>query len=310
MFSRFRKETRPLQLYGKLPIAKDYLRVGGGQGTGLQLRDWLDQGFSSTAERGSAPEFPWAARFLMPGEGDEPLMGCAWPSSDEGGHRRFPFVVYIERRRRALLSSFAEGMGSLQEVWAKLEGFHAACDNYPDGQSFLAAMRGHEIDVEEGDDTIPARINLEAWTSAMWPSEGQEGLVRTLASLRRLADDRYPGPLRLPLSGDLASAAQVHGWWTALAEVKLLGAGDVPTVFFPGGAQDGEEPAFAVFFRGRLRPGDAAWVSSARGQSNLGTGDFCIGGARLAGEVQPASENAPSLAESIRGALVSARSRS
>ena len=34
MFSFLRKESVALQLYGKLPLAKDYLRIGCGQGAG------------------------------------------------------------------------------------------------------------------------------------------------------------------------------------------------------------------------------------------------------------------------------------
>ena len=40
-FDRFRRESPQLQLYGKLPLAKDYLRVGASKGAGLDLRDWL-----------------------------------------------------------------------------------------------------------------------------------------------------------------------------------------------------------------------------------------------------------------------------
>ena len=46
MLSRFRKEVASVELYGKLPIAKDYLRIGCGEGAGLAFRDFLDQAIS------------------------------------------------------------------------------------------------------------------------------------------------------------------------------------------------------------------------------------------------------------------------
>ena len=309
MFSRFRKESCPLQLYGKLPIAKDYLRIGAGGGAGRELRDWLDQGFSSTAERGNAPEFPWPLRFLVSLDGSEPLMGCGWSSSDAGGHRRFPFVAFIERRRRALLSEFSAGLAECRETWTNIESRHDTFQAFSEGRALLDGMRGVEIEITTDGETQTERIDLSNWTSALWPAEGQEGLVDTLARLQRLAKERHQGPIRLPLVSDLSHAAQVHAWWSAMTEIKLLPPGQLPTLFFPLPGPLGDEPAFATFLRGPLRPPDVAWISSARGSTRLGTGDLCGGDVRRAGEVQPVSENAPTLADSMRGALVSARSR-
>ena len=81
MLNRFRKEIAPIELYGKLPIAKDYLRIGGGTGAGIALRDWLDQGFSSRVERGAVPTLAWPGRFLIGGFSGEPTSNDASTSS-------------------------------------------------------------------------------------------------------------------------------------------------------------------------------------------------------------------------------------
>ena len=65
MLSRFRREIAAVELYGKLPIAKDYLRVGGGEESGLALRDWLDRGFSPTSDAEHRPLLAWPGRFVL-----------------------------------------------------------------------------------------------------------------------------------------------------------------------------------------------------------------------------------------------------
>lgn len=309
MFERFRKETPALQLYGKLPLAKDYLRVGASKGTARTFRDWLDGAFSTRAVRGGAPSFPWPARFVIGVVEDEPLMGCAWPSSDQGGERPFPFALFLERRRKALLAGFHDSMEVLVEAWTRLDGCYAARANFADGESFLAGMRGLEIEISGSDPAGSQRIEWESWTSALWPGEGHDGLLQTLSSLSHLGREGHRGPLRLPLVGDLPVVPQVNAWWTALVALQLFTTDSVPTVFFPQGEVATEEPAFAVFFRRALRMDDAIWINSARGQSNQGQGDYCIGGPHLAGECEPVSESVPGLSESMRGALASARAR-
>jgi hypothetical protein len=87
-------ENAALQLYGKLPLAKDYLRIGCGDGAGRDLREWLDRTFGTGRDQLVLHE---PLRFIGQGE-KEPLQGILWPSSDAGGLRLFPFTLFVERR--------------------------------------------------------------------------------------------------------------------------------------------------------------------------------------------------------------------
>ncbi|MFO1052661.1 MAG: TagF domain-containing protein [Planctomycetota bacterium] len=309
MFDRFLKESQQVQLYGKLPLAKDYLRVGAGKGSGRALREWLDAAFSSRAARATAPSLPWPARFVLGAVPDEPIMGCAWPSSDQGGERPFPFAVFVERRRKALLQAFGHAFAGLPEIWSGLEDCYARRLEFRDGESFLAGMRGREITIRGAERTPAERIRWESWIGALWPEGPTEGLIALLVSLGRLAVEGGKTPVRLPMVGDLPGLPQVFCWWTVLCALGLVGSSELISLFCPASTIEGDEHAFCTFFRAPLRVDDVAWVSSARGQANLGRGDYCVGTPRFAGESDPAPEGAPSLAESMRGALASARAR-
>ena len=309
MFDRFRKESQALQLYGKLPLAKDYLRVGASKGAGRELREWLDDAFSSRAISGSAPSFPWPARFVIGASNGDPVMGIAWPSSDQGGERAFPFAVFVERRRKALTSAFGEGLLELCRVWAELDECHSSSRDYADGQSFLAGMRGREVEITARPVPGPPGISLDAWANAIWPEAGQEGLVELFVSLSRLGKEDYRGPLRLPLVAGLPIVSQVHGWWSALVFLALLPEAALPTAFFPVASGQDEEPVFVSFFRSSIRLDDAAWISSARTATNLGAGDFAIEHCAMVDPSEPTPERSSRLAESMRGALATARGR-
>lgn len=309
IFERFLRENQAVQLYGKLPLAKDYLRVGANKGNARALREWLDAAFSTRASQSGVTRFPWPARFVIGDGADEPVMGSVWPSSDTGGERPFPFAVFLERRRKPLANSFAEGFRGLREVWSRLEDCYEQRGEFRDGESFLAGMRGREIPIRSEAHESLERIRWETWTGVLWPDEPNEGLVRVLTSLHRLSNERGHAPIRLPLVGDLPGLPQVHAWWSALVGTRLCPPTEVPTVFFPRAAIDADESAFCVFFRAPLRAEDALWLNSARGQANLGRSDFCVGLPRFAGEAEPATDAMATLADSMRGALASARAR-
>lgn len=310
MLSRFRKETAALELYGKLPIAKDYLRVGGGTGAGIALRDWLDQGFSSRVEKDSPPTVAWAGRFLISGYGGDPIMGCSWPSSDSGGLRPFPFTAFIERRRKTIASEWAAGGAALRPLWVEIQGAYSAHRSYADGNGYLTAMRGIEIDMSAHPEQPVQQVDFDAWVNTLWPDERVDGLVHALAEIGRLAGKKHTGPIRLPLVGDLPKVSQVHAWWFAMCELGLLHRGELPTVFFPQVETDGQAASFATFFLGPLDPSHQVWIGPPRSAAEsgaLGPGDLAQSALRIAGDARPASEATPPLFESLRGPLISAR---
>lgn len=305
MLSRFRKEVAEVELYGKLPIAKDYLRVGGGEGSGIAFRDWMDRGFSPTRGGEHRPTLAWPGRFIVADHSGDPLMGCSWPSSDSGGLRPFPFAAFLSRRRKPLLAAWEDGGVTLRPLWDQLTGVFTAHRSYGDGQSYLAAMRGRSTSIAKPAKSSPQRVDFDLWFSTAWPEGGQEELVDVLAALKRLAPRE--GPIRLPVVAGLPVIPQVHAWWIALTELGLLSADEVPTAFFPLHGEDLTAPHFVAFFTGPLHPSDQPWLAAPA--SKLGPGDFATPVVRAVADVPPVSEATPPLAESMRGPLISARAR-
>ena len=305
MLSRFRREIAAVELYGKLPIAKDYLRVGGGEESGLALRDWLDRGFSPTSDAEHRPLLAWPGRFVLGALGGDPVMGCCWPSSDSGGLRPFPFSAFISRRRKPLLSAWEHGGADLRPLWEQLVGVFTAHRSYGDGGSFLASMRGQSIPVPKPSGTSPQRVDFDLWVSAAFPEGGQDQLVDILTALRALP--RQEDPIRLPLVAGLPAIPQVHAWWVALTELGLCPQGQVPNVFFPLQGGETMAPQFATFLTGPLRSDHQPWLAPP--ESKLGPGDHAPHAIRAVEDFAPVSEATPPLAESMRGPLISARAR-
>lgn len=308
MFTRFRKEVAAIELYGKLPIAKDYLRIGGGNGAGIALRDWVDQGFSTLGDRDAPPTLAWPGRFVVGHYSGDPLMGCSWPSSDSGGLRPFPFTAFMARRRRVLSTDWAAGATALRPLWEQLMGVHTAHRSFGDGQSFLTAMRGKEVLIA----SVPAqdreRVDFDLWVETLWPDGGGDELVDLLVALTHLAKLRWAGPIRLPLVAGLPSIPQVHAWWGVLVELQLVDRSGVPTMFFPVGGDVGPTAHFVTFLLGPLDPSQQAWLAPPT--STLGTGDHAIAVLRIVHDHVPPSEATPPLSDSLRGPLISARARS
>lgn len=305
MLSRFRKEVAAVELYGKLPIAKDYLRVGGAEENGIAFRDWLDRGFSPTRGGEHRPSLAWPGRFIISDHLGDPLMGCCWPSGDSGGLRPFPFTTFLSRRKKPLLAAWEDGGVALRPLWEEMTGVFTAHRSYGDGESYLAAMRGRSLSIPKPDEGPPQRVDFTAWVSSVWPEGGQEELVDVLAALKRRG--AHEGPIRLPIVAGLPTVPQVHAWWLALTELELLSTEEVPTAFFPLRDDELSAPLFVAFFRGPLQPSDQSWLAAP--DSKLGPGDFASRVIRAVADAPPVSEATPPLAESMRGPLISARSR-
>jgi hypothetical protein len=303
MFSFRKKDAAPLQVYGKLPLAKDYLRIGCSQGGALALRGWLDQAFSGSAEKSAQPVLPWPMRFLL--GGPAPLIGCAWPSSDAGGLRRFPFAMMVDRKKRALQDDLRADWSSCETTWRRLEELHRDNASRADGRDFLAALRGVQVDPSEPE--VPERVQLEAWTKGLFGEEGERGLSALLEALRGV-DAGARQPIRLPLVSDLPPTVQVQAWWGILRELRLAGSEGTPSLFFPQPGSAGTEPAYVTAFTGPLGVADAEWLTSLSAVP-LAESDLAPRTACTLGESAPTHENLPPLVDSLRGVLVGLRGR-
>jgi hypothetical protein len=270
-----RKETPSLQLYGKLTLAKDYLRIRCAEGEAKHLRAWLDESFSTSADEGGQPEPAGPMRFVL--DGKVPVQGSFWPSSDAGGLRRFPIVFLVERKRRPFLEDFGVGWAKAAAAWTSLEALYAGHSRFEDGQSFLAAMRREELAFK---DLVPEDVAVDAvaWSRALWPEEGARALIPLFDRLRQLRSEGGREPIRLPLVANLSPAVQVNGWWQILVEAGLLSSDELPRVFFTQLRNDADEPAFATFFRAPLRTTDTAWIGRVSDEP-LGATDLALANA-------------------------------
>ena len=311
MFGFRSKESPSLELYGKLPLAKDYLRVGCGEGSGRELREWMDRAFGSARNPASQPVLREPLRFLGQTH-DEPLQGCLWPSSDEGGKRSFPFALFVERRRKPLLSDLEAGLARADRLWLELEALRDSAALSTDGASFLEPLRGRELEVHALEPRAVRCASWEDWLAALWPNEQHEGLNRVLAQIRVLAREDRGGPWRLPLARALPLLDQVLAWNAVLVELGAHSKDRLTTMFFPASAgppgRSLLEPAFAVLSSSPLSS-DAVAGLLPQGEERLGPRD-------LSGSIEP-HEREPSgereatapLRHSLRGVLASVRAR-
>jgi type VI secretion system ImpM family protein len=318
------KEAPALQAYGKLPLAKDYLRVGAGEGCGREFREWLDLAFSGQTSLGAPIALPWPARFVVaPGASsrNEPLLGTMWPSSDTGGLRRFPFALFVERKRKALVEAVSHGLAGQHAWWEAIERHWSAREQAADGQAFLGALRGKSIEPgaaeRDGDGEDVEHVAWQEWTAALWPSAQHATIADALRAVAELARKRAAGPLRLPLVEDLPMVEQAGAWTRALAELGWLERGELPSLLlFPrdGEASGGQAPlpAFLLVSRAPLSPALVAWLTLPAGSAPLASvpsaSDLIDGTPRKS---RPgALRRGPPLSDSMLGALASFRARS
>lgn len=229
-------ERPPLQAYGKLPLAKDYLRVAASEGSARRLRDWLDRGFGGAGPAGG-PEGP--QRFLI--GGDEPLQGLLWPSHDAGGLRRFPFALFVARRARTLRGELERRAAACVAWWERLEQIHGGAGSFTDEAQLLAAWRALRVEAAEPAANVaaggePARLD------AIGPGLEGAGLADALASASRAAARREPW--RLPLAADQPLTEQSLAWLALLAARGLLDVRRSFAAFIP--AEGAATPALLV----------------------------------------------------------------
>lgn len=293
-----------LQLYGKLPIAKDYLRIGCGGGSALAFREWLDRAFSTDVGGSRGPTLPWPMHFLVGTEGRDVLVGTLWNSADAGGERAFPFTLFVRRSRGAarkdLESSLVEGVS----LWEELERVRERIDDYREGRELLRGERGRLVrGRSRGGDASP--VSLEDWLAALWPERGLDGVRE---AVEELAAEVAAGNLharRLPLAPRRSVVEQARAWLLLLERAGSRARSGVPTLFVPQlwpgelRGEASEEPRWMTVHLSPLRPTDVELLSRGEASPAHSTLDL---------ESHPAPPTAAcavekALVESLRDAL-------
>ncbi len=302
------QESPALQLYGKLPVAKDYLRIGCGDGSGRDLREWLDRAFGTVREAAQQPVLNEPLRFLGL-DPKEPLQGYLWPSSDAGGLRSFPFTLFVERRRRSLAADFDAGLAEAEGVWRMLAEMRERCLEFSDGRELLEEHRGRELEIGPDDRVESEPADFDAWVGALWPAEGLDGLFEVFEKVGALARERYAGPYRMPLVRELSLRDQVIGWTSLLTALGALPEDELPTLFFPPRSlAPPPDAASVVVSRRPLADDQVAWLT-ATGEDALGSADFTRGHDGAPPGVSSPTQGGSRLREALKGALVSFGSR-
>lgn len=298
-FGQPRRDALPVQLYGKLPLAKDFLRQCGARDAGARVRAWLDGAYGGAEPR----ELAWPADFLLtPRDGDS-AQGSVWPSADAGGLRRFPFALWVVRRRRAVDEDFDEQQRTWSSPWGELRAVRAEADRCADGRSLLARMSARAVDPGRRVPVEAAPVRQETWTESLWPGRGLDGLVEALRRLAALRAELRGGPLRLPLVGDLPFEPQVVAWLASLRSIGLAPPRGLPSLVLPQGDPGADRAAFLVVCDGPLGPHLGPWLAPPT-DGGLGVADLAEPRPARAGSAEPAPESLPSLAASLRGTLL------
>lgn len=313
MFGFLRHECPPLQLYGKLPLAKDYLRLGMGEGAALALREWLDATFSGGAARGNPPELAWPTRFMIGDAWRGCLQGILTPSADAGGLRAFPFLMCVERKRKAVLADLQADLAGAASIWAQLCEHRQRSVAHADGKALLAATRGAQIDLQKAAPVPMAGVAAEAWLQGLWPGAGREGFEADLERLHAVAATGADTPVRLPLLPGCSQRQQVLTWLEVLERLGLLAPAVCPTLFFPeshapqavlpGAVEAAPSTPFMTVFRSPATTAHGAWLQAARADESLGEADLAGGRPLPQANAAPTSEGLPPLAASLRSAV-------
>ena len=293
-------EVPSLQLYGKLPVARDYLRIGCGDAAAQAFRDWLDGTFGTAREGDETLELARPVRFFGWSE-RAPIQGCLWPSSDAGQHRRFPFALLVERHRATLEKELGEGnLEKSEPLWQRLADLRERCLDAESGEALLRTFRGSDVNLGDMQPSEGSAADYGAWIDALWPGEGEDGLRETVEALRSLASARYAGPLRLPLVTGLPLRDQAVAWVRVLRLLGVLDATTLPTLFLPLASlyASGEPEALLVSPRALTGP-EVVWLTAPVDGPSLGTADLA---AEVGAAVLDAS-SAPDADRWLRDAL-------
>lgn len=303
LFRRKESWPLPLHLYGKHPVAKDYLRVGCGQGGPRGMREWLDAGFSSGAGPGAVRPLAGPTRFVFGDAWGAALVGTLWPSSDAGGERVFPLAMFVERRVATLAQEFEQGMGRLGGIWRVLDDLYGQLETYGSGGSLLQALRGRAIEEREVEDAGEDALEASTWLEALWPGRGRNGLFDVLDLAAAWKREGYSGPVRVPFVTGAPMCAQAQAWAMLLTRALKDPKKTPPSLVFP--APTAEGALHGVWFQRSPTPADARWLLAGEAFESKTAGEAWDGSERVLGGALSAPEGTPRLVDSLRADAIS-----
>ncbi|MBK8597351.1 MAG: type VI secretion system-associated protein TagF [Holophagales bacterium] len=230
-------ENYALNLYGKLPIYKDFISSGFTEEGAKEFRDWLGNGFSrrwSVLEEYKGDDIPVHTFLLALPGGKRTVAGALWGSHDEGGLRQFPFTIFSVLPQGRPASDPFVGLSFL-EVFAEKADFIRR--NFLHGRtvaSFYESFRGARIEVPvkrpariaEGVEKEAKGVVLGDFAESLFGANAVDEWPRFLSRLKTAcghAQGQGAGALRIPLGNLLPAELQVQIWLTWLEGEGSMG---------------------------------------------------------------------------------------
>jgi hypothetical protein len=249
----------PISLFGKLPIAPDFLRRRCLGGAGAAFREWL----SAVEASGDGVRAAWRLLHLAEGYPEAVLAQVA-PSVDATGTRRFPLALYASVPRRGLGSGAAEGVSNAVPAWCDLAEVARSLESASIAE-LDGILDGRQVRLDGGAaaetaaETAAEKVDLRDVAAAFGGSDAfAPRLWRLRAVLADLAGRRYRGPeipcLSLPLSPRLSLEAQAIAWLEVLDAHGVGGPDDAPLNVALPAPDVGESSPRAVELRLLPRP--------------------------------------------------------
>lgn len=224
-FGRPREVTLPLSAYGKLPFYKDFLRHGLAGPEAQALKKWIDRGISklwSAREEYRDHEIGSFAMLLnFRGTGQQ-ILAYLWGSHDEGGLRRFPFVLFVSLPIVRSLAPF-EYLDALAQVVAEFKTLRKELEGLSSVDAFYPLIRTRTIRITlHGDRQIRERYLAAEGPcvgdlgKSIFGDEAKSRWPALLAWLRHPPrGEREPFAGRLP-SSSLMAVEQLTALWCLL----------------------------------------------------------------------------------------------
>jgi len=265
----------PLGCFGKLPCYEDFLRGTVLYPTSQGLQDWIlagreTLGMESEVVETARPKETLSRRFLYGAPGSAELVaGVIRPSTDRGGHRSFPFMVYAHLPRRLYGRSYALLPLALGPVWDALDDAWDTLSNVATRAAFEevvgATLIPGPMPVAEAEASYQVLQHEDVRRMFGGDDDTRiECLRRNMPAVLRLL---RKGPeeirLELPISGGRAPACSDVTFWIDLLNHQFMFRRFEPSVFLEEQGPEKKSRVLLVF--GILKATDYPLILGCRG---------------------------------------------
>jgi len=264
----------PLGCFGKLPCYEDFLRGSVVYPTSRVLQEWIlggreALGLESEAVETARPRETLGRRFLYGAPGSVELVaGVVRPSTDRGGQRSFPFMVYVHFPRRQFGRNYALLPLGLAAVWDALDD---AWDSLADVATRAAFEEVVASTLIPGPTTLaeaqPAYQGLQQEDTGRIFGRGDarlESLRRNMPGvLRQIRKGGDGFRLELPISDARAAACSDVAFWIDLLNHQFMFRRFEPSIFLEEQVEEKGSRVLLVF--GILKASDYPIILGCRG---------------------------------------------